>query len=269
MERAKARRSSKRALGQLYVERPYPNLQPAPPVFTIIDLRCKNGAERTDGCHTPPILRAMSTIREEIRRVELEQAWVWRSQRLDVLEIGGQSGLQARLLHEWGNRVTSVDIALADAESYFPITLYDGCRLPFRDRAFDVVYSSNVLEHVPVQTLRHLLAETARVLRPGGTAVHVLPSPMWRLVTMIAHYPWVILTVLGLRVREYAAKGAGAAGRAARFRRILRLAHKALIPPAHGVYPNAISELYFYSIARWRLRDGVVCSRRLDGTSKA
>jgi SAM-dependent methyltransferase len=43
---------------------------------------------------------------------------------------------------------------------------FDGVRLPFEDGSFDAVYCKQVLEHV--RTPAPLLAEVARVLRPGG-----------------------------------------------------------------------------------------------------
>jgi len=46
----------------------------------------------------------------------------------------------------------------------------DLCRLPFADRAFDRIVSSQVLEHVPGLDARAAaVAGLARVLRPGGT----------------------------------------------------------------------------------------------------
>ena len=40
--------------------------------------------------------------------------------------------------------------------------------LPFSDNSFDVVYHSNVLEHLPYQMGQNMIAECYRVLKPGG-----------------------------------------------------------------------------------------------------
>lgn len=49
-----------------------------------------------------------------------------------------------------------------------------GENLPFPDNSFDVVYSTNVLEHVddPVK----VLSEAVRVLKPGGTLLFIYPN---------------------------------------------------------------------------------------------
>ena len=50
----------------------------------------------------------------------------------------------------------------------------DGARLPFADGHFASAMSNSVLEHIPV--LEPVLADVARVLRPGGRFVFCVPS---------------------------------------------------------------------------------------------
>jgi SAM-dependent methyltransferase len=54
-----------------------------------------------------------------------------------------------------------------------PDVYYDGKTLPFDAGAFDTVLSTEVLEHTP--NPGHLVAEMARVLRPGGTLIVTAP----------------------------------------------------------------------------------------------
>ncbi len=46
--------------------------------------------------------------------------------------------------------------------------------LHFADETFDVVVSVHAIEHIP--DLKKALSEMARVLKPGGTAVHIYPA---------------------------------------------------------------------------------------------
>jgi SAM-dependent methyltransferase len=55
----------------------------------------------------------------------------------------------------------------------------DGCRLPFADGSFSVVFAFDVLEHV--RDDRSLLQSVARVLAPGGCVWLSTPSVRWRL----------------------------------------------------------------------------------------
>ena len=68
-----------------------------------------------------------------------------------VLEIGGGTGYQALRLQEAGFDVVSIDVAesIYSDKLVFPVQPYDGRNFPFPDASFDVVFSSNVLEHVP------------------------------------------------------------------------------------------------------------------------
>lgn len=54
-----------------------------------------------------------------------------------------------------------------------PKAVGDGQRLPFRDNAFDGIVSIHVLEHVPSDTAA--IHEYFRIIRPGGTAIVMVP----------------------------------------------------------------------------------------------
>lgn len=48
----------------------------------------------------------------------------------------------------------------------------DATRTGLPEASVDVVYSNSVLEHVPRAVIAAMMAETRRVLRPGGVAIH-------------------------------------------------------------------------------------------------
>jgi SAM-dependent methyltransferase len=191
---------------------------------------------------------------EQIRLAELARAMAWMPAGARVLEIGAGTGWQARRLAAAGFDVTAIDVADSNYRRarVWPIIDYDGRRIPAEDASFDVVFSSNVLEHV--DDVRCFLPETARVLRPGGRAVHLVPSATWRLWTSLTHYPYVIGRLIALTAPRTAdsccegAQGEGAAsggGRASMLRKVLW-------SQRHGETGNALTELYFFSRRRWR-----------------
>lgn len=78
----------------------------------------------------------------------------------------------------------SVKAAVARGFRCFPIsTKFSG--LPFRDASFDVVFSSNVIEHIPREQYLVYLSEIHRVLVPGGKFAVGAPNyPIKRLYDM-------------------------------------------------------------------------------------
>ncbi len=187
----------------------------------------------------------------DIRSMELSCIRIRFAKGQRVLEVGGGSGAQARELAHWGCNVTSVDLPgrFVPGDSQFPVVEYDGRTLPFPDQAFDLVYSSHVLEHV--KDLEALLKELKRVLKPDGIAVHVLPSSTWRLWTSLAHYPFVLLYVFGLRARESDAMRIPGVADVARKRGLRYALARAIIAGPHGEFPNALVELIAFRKGRW------------------
>lgn len=186
-----------------------------------------------------------------IRREELVRVAGRLASGTRLLEIGGGNGWQARLLADMGCEVSSIDVDPVGTWNtrHFPVLHYDGTHIPFGDGEFDRVFSSNVLEHV--QDVAALLRDTRRVLKPGGIAVHIVPSPAWRFWTSLTHYPYVGQVLLG----GGAARGADAAQavEAAVAKRGWRyLIGRALFDGPHGISPSAIHELAHFSRRRWR-----------------
>lgn len=60
------------------------------------------------------------------------------------------------------------------------------CDLPFPSDTFDLVITSEVIEHTldPARAVR----EMARVLRPGGQLVITVPNRIWRPTVVIANW---------------------------------------------------------------------------------
>jgi SAM-dependent methyltransferase len=87
-----------------------------------------------------------------------------------VVDVGGGAGWFSEAFRAHGARCILVE---PDRDELFSrktvpdgAVLGDGLRLPVRDGAADVAFSSNVLEHVP-DPMR-LIGEMIRVTRPGG-----------------------------------------------------------------------------------------------------
>jgi SAM-dependent methyltransferase len=163
-----------------------------------------------------------------------------------VLEIGAGTGRQALEVRRLGFDVEAIELRDSNynQDRLFPITDYDGRQIPFPDGSFDVVFSSNVLEHV--RDLGQLEAEIKRVLRPGGICVHVLPTHVWRFWTILSAFPAALQKVAAMRPSGGIGPFVGALGRA------LRTLLSPLFPTRHGESGNAWSELWLFHPRRWR-----------------
>lgn len=88
-----------------------------------------------------------------------------------LLDIGCREGFQSEEFKKLGYKVTSVDIE----------NVYENCtvvdcnkKLPFEDQSFDIIWSSEVIEHL-IDPL-FSTSEMRRVLKPGGKIILTTPN---------------------------------------------------------------------------------------------
>lgn len=88
-----------------------------------------------------------------------------------VVDLGCGSGRTLLWNRDWGAAAVGVDIApyfSEEARKEKDLLLGDLRKLPFADATFSKAYSLDVLEHLSPDALDGMLAEAARVLKPGG-----------------------------------------------------------------------------------------------------
>jgi SAM-dependent methyltransferase len=100
-----------------------------------------------------------------------------------ALDVGARRGHQTLWLRSQGYEVTSIDV-----EPGFPECLVVDAnqRWPFEDATFDLIWCSEVLEHL--EDPKHALGEMRRVTRRGGTIILTTPNSYALLFRAIAPF---------------------------------------------------------------------------------
>lgn len=129
------------------------------------------------------IERRLPPARSELRASYVETVARHMNERPEptlVVDVGsGRESAFARR-RQAGRHITVVGLDASDEELRFNEDVDErrtadlGGRLPFADGEVDVLASSSVLEHL--RDTEPLVRESARVLAPGGYAVHMFPS---------------------------------------------------------------------------------------------
>lgn len=142
-------------------------------------------------------VRAAAYARRSMYRKFIEKISPMPSETLlDVGVTSDRTYLASNYLEAWYEdkaRITAVGVDDASfLVSMYPGLMFvqgDGCRLPFRDRSFDIVHSSAVIEHVG-SSLRQkqFLSELVRVAR---RAVFVTTPDRWYPIEFHTLLPFV------------------------------------------------------------------------------
>ena len=184
---------------------------------------------------------------QALRNEELERVLSFFPREAHILELGAGAGWQALMLQGKGHDVQAVDLNDSSylEHAVFPVMPYDGYSLPFSSGSFDVVFSSNVLEHI--QHLDSFNEEISRVLKPHGMAIHIMPTASWRFWTSITHPAWVMRRIYELIQQRFMTSGSltGASiSSKARW-------YHTIWPNRHGEKGNSLTELYYFSRCAW------------------
>ncbi|MGE3063657.1 MAG: class I SAM-dependent methyltransferase [bacterium] len=87
-----------------------------------------------------------------------------------ILDIGSGSG---KLNVSHSSKMFSLDISQMHNFSSSLKTEGDANKIPFKDKSFDLIVLSEVLEHI--DDIKSAVDETARVLKDGGTVIATVP----------------------------------------------------------------------------------------------
>ncbi len=123
-----------------------------------------------------PFLRLLYWLRD-LRSRALFRALALHC-RGEVLDVGGWDFFESAIARgvpftRWTTLEHDRERVLASSDPRVHVAYGDGCAMEFADASFDSVLNVQVLEHV-FEPLR-MVEEVARVLRPGGTAIFLVP----------------------------------------------------------------------------------------------
>jgi len=174
----------------------------------------------------------------------------------EALELGAGDGAQSRLLARCANSVVCTDLnsdrLIRDPHPRITYEICDAEELPYEDGRFGLIYSSNLLEHLPDPEMA--LSEMHRVLKKDGVMVHVVPNRFWKFLHLTLFYPNQMLAMAELllsRGSRGPRNNARAIGNNLKGKQPSFLIRN-LLPAVHGEYPNHLVELASMGSAHWK-----------------
>lgn len=140
--------------------------------FDVLDRRKVVGGMRRedDQC---PACRSADRTRLMMLYLEKKAIPARAGQKLRVLHVAPEYGLFLWLGRQKNIEYHATDLDLSRYRHIPGIQKADLTKLPQADNSFDLVICSHVLEHVPDD--RAAMREILRVLKPGGTALLMVP----------------------------------------------------------------------------------------------
>lgn len=180
------------------------------------------------------------------------------------LELGGGDGFVSTLLTRYVGHLISTDYDplilrnVGNSSLEYRVLNAEEVADMFEAKQFEVVFSSNVMEHVP--NTRKTLNGIHTVLKDDGITIHFMPSMFWKFCNVACYYPAATLRVVErtmdrLQARSFGPRSQGAANYGHTERcsavRVTQPEYPTWSPPTHGVLDRHLPELYAFRKSRW------------------
>ncbi len=165
------------------------------------------------------------------------------------LELGAGDGYQSVLLSNYIGRLVSTEINKLrlsrksnDSIEYRILSAEETIQKS-QKTSFDIIYSSNLLEHV---TDPHtVLCGIHNILKDDGVTVHIMPTPLWKLCQIVLYIPVNVLVIIE-RITQAAAQSAGLRNILREIRALLKEAFVGLTRGTNATLEKAAQEDELY-----------------------
>jgi SAM-dependent methyltransferase len=209
-------------------------------------------------------ITSRSEWRAFIRKLEIELIFVGFSEgHFDRgLELGCGSGANSRYLARYCKSLVALEydeskLRTPDDTAITFITGDAQHLSQFEEAEMDLVFSSNLLEHLP--DLARCLAECKRIVKKGGLVVHTVPNRTWKIFNVLLYYPFCVRTAFRLVFRSDHREGDtnGNEGAKPKLDNNLKpvdrslLSLKRLSPRVHGISRTHWAEFIRWGRKRW------------------
>jgi len=161
-----------------------------------------------------------------------------------VLEIGCGDGHITSILKTIFNNVTPLDPNPRDKIK--DVVVCSAEKMPFEDKSFKTIYSSNVLEHI--EDINAGLSEMNRVLDDDGIMIHSIPTVSWKIFQLILHPLYLARLIINRSKNNVAKKNDNMRKNK---RKISPKLISKLIAPVHGTSKNSFDELFYFKKSNW------------------
>jgi len=112
-------------------------------------------------------------INDNLRLRFVKEAFTKAGKRQRLLDLGCGVKPFLPVYSRYSEQSVGMDVETSPHDVKVADVIYDGKHIPFGDQEFDIVFCTEVMEHVPEPS--EFLAEIYRVLKPGGVVIMTTP----------------------------------------------------------------------------------------------